>query len=211
MFRSRRVPVAGAGFVEPCLPSPARNLPSGPGWIHEIKHDGYRMMVCRDGVGVRLFTRRGYDWIDRFPAIRDAAEAVPAKSFLVDGEAVCCDQDGVAVFEMLRQRRKGGLVFLYAFDLLQLDGRDLRRDPIEIRKAQLANLIRGASSGIQLNDHIQHEAAIVFEHACKLGLEGIVSKRSGSRYVSGRSSDWIKLKNPDSPAVKREAEEDWGR
>ena len=103
------------------------------------------------------------------------------------------------------------LVFLYAFDLLQLDGRDLRRDPIEIRKAQLANLIRGASSGIQLNDHIQHEAAIVFEHACKLGLEGIVSKRSGSRYVSGRSSDWIKLKNPDSPAVKREAEEDWGR
>ena len=105
MFRSRRVPVAGAGFVEPCLPSPARNLPSGPGWIHEIKHDGYRMMVCRDGVGVRLFTRRGYDWTDRFPAIRDAAEAVPAKSFLVDGEAVCCDQDGVAVFEMLRQRR----------------------------------------------------------------------------------------------------------
>ena len=112
---------------------------------------------------------------------------------------------------MLRQRRNGGLAFLYAFDLLQLDGRDLRRDPIEIRKAQLANLIRGASSGIQLNDHIQHEAAIVFGHACKLGLEGIVSKRSGSRYVSGRSSDWIKLKNPDSPAVKREAEEDWGR
>jgi hypothetical protein len=145
------------------------------------------------------------------PAVREAAEAVQAKSFLIDGEAVCCDQDGVTVFEMLRQRRNAGLVFLYAFDLLQVDGRDLRREPIEIRKAQLANLIRGASSGIQLNDHIQHEAAIVFEHACKLGLEGIVSKRSGSRYVSGRSSDWIKLKNPDSPAVKREAEEDWGR
>jgi ATP-dependent DNA ligase len=124
---------------------------------------------------------------------------------------VWCDEHGVAVFQMLRQRRKGGLAFLYAFDLLQLDGRDLRREPIEVRKAQLANLIRGVSSGIQFNDHIQHEAAIVFEHACKLGLEGIVSKRSGSRYVSGRSSDWIKLKNPDSPVVKREAEEDWGR
>jgi ATP-dependent DNA ligase len=211
MFRSGHVPVAGAGFVEPCVPSPARNLPSRPGWLHEIKHDGYCMMVYRDGSGAWLFTRRGYDWTDRFPAIRDAAEAVSAKSFLIDGEAVCCDQDGVAVFQMLRQRRNGRLAFLYAFDLLQLDGRDLRREPIETRKAQLANLIRDASSGIQLNDHIEHEAAIVFEHACKLGLEGIVSKRSGSRYVSGRSSDWIKLKNPDSPAVMREAEEDWGR
>ena len=114
MFRSRRVPAAAAGFVEPCLPSLARNLPSGPGWIHEIKHDGYSMIVCRGGAGLRLFTRRGYDWTDRFPAIRDAAEGVRARSFLIDGEAVCCDQHGVAVFQMLRQRRNGGLTFLYA-------------------------------------------------------------------------------------------------
>jgi ATP-dependent DNA ligase len=111
---------------------------------------------------------------------------------------------------MLRQRRNGRAVFLYAFDLLQLDGRDLRREPIEVRKAALVKLIRGAGPGLQLSEHFDaHDGAIVFDHACKLGLEGIVSKRRGSRYVSGRSSDWIKLKNPNSPAVRRESEEDW--
>jgi len=94
---------------------------------------------------------------------------------------------------------------------LQLNGRDLRREPIEARREELATLIRKAGAGIQLSEHIEHDAAIVFEHACKLGLEGIVSKRRGSRYISARSPDWIKLKNPNSPAVLRETEEDWGR
>jgi bifunctional non-homologous end joining protein LigD len=98
MLRSGRVPVAGAGFIEPCLPSPARELPRGPDWLHEIKHDGYRMMVHRDEAAVRLFTRRGYDWTNRFPAIANAASGVRAKSFLIDGKAVCCDETGVAVF-----------------------------------------------------------------------------------------------------------------
>ena len=206
-----RVAVAGAGFIEPCLPSPAREPPSGPDWLHEVKFDGYRAMIWRDGEGARLFTRRGYDWTERFPAIVNAARSIPAKSFLIDGEAVCCDESGVPVFQMLRQRRNESTRFLYAFDLLQLDGRDLRREPIEVRRAELAKLIRSAGAGIQLSEHIERDAAIVFEHACKLGLEGIVSKRRGSRYVSGRSPDWIKLKNPNSPAVRREAEEDWGR
>jgi ATP-dependent DNA ligase len=136
VLRSRRAPVAGAGFIEPCLPSPARQPPSGPDWLHEVKFDGYRTMVRRDGAGVRLFTRRGYDWTERFPAIVSAARSIQATSFLIDGEAVCCDESGVPVFDMLRQRRNGPRVFLYAFDLLQIDGRDLRCEPIEARKAR---------------------------------------------------------------------------
>ena len=202
MLRSR-IPIAGAGFIEPCLPSLATKPPSGPEWIHEIKHDGYRLMICRDTAGMRLLTRRGYDWTARFPAIASAASVLRAKSFLIDGEAVCCDDKGIAVFDKLRQRRNEWSVFLVAFDLLELNGRDLRREPIEIRKAGLARLLRNAEPGLQLSEQIEHEAAIVFEHACKLGLEGIVSKRRGSRYQSGRSSLWLKSKNPESPAVRR--------
>jgi ATP-dependent DNA ligase len=212
MLRSSRVVVAGAEFIQPCLPSPAREPPSGPDWLHKVKFDGYRAMVRSDGAGVRLFTRRGYDWTERFPAIVSAARGLRAGSFLIDGEAVCCDENGVPVFQMLRQRRNEARVLLYAFDLSQLDGRDLRREPIETRKAALAKLIRGAGPGLQLSECLDgHDGATVFEHACKLGLEGIVSKRRGSRYESGRSPYWVKLKNPDSPTVRREAEEDWGR
>ncbi len=202
MLRSR-IPIAGAEFIEPCLPSLATKPPSGPEWIHEIKHDGYRLMICRNTAGMRLLTRRGYDWTARFPAIASAASVLRAKSFLIDGEAVCCDDKGIAVFDKLRQRRNEWSVFLVAFDLLELNGRDLRREPIEIRKAGLARLLRNAEPGLQLSEHIEHEAAIVFEHACKLGLEGIVSKRRGSRYQSGRSSLWLKIKNPEAPAVRR--------
>ena len=102
--------------------------------------------------------------------------------------------------------------FLYAFDLLELNGTNLRREPIEVRKATLASILRNSLSGVRLNEHMEHpEGAVVFQHACKMGLEGIVSKRLGSRYRSGRSPDWLKFKNPAAPAVKREAEEDWGK
>jgi ATP-dependent DNA ligase len=180
-------------------------------WIHEIKHDGFRMMVRRDAAGVRLLTRNGIDWTTRFPLIAEAATVLRVKCFLIDGEAVCCDGEGMPVFDRLRYRRDDRHVFLYAFDLLQLDSRDLRRDPIEDRKAELAKLLRRAKPGLQLNEHISEPGDIVFRHACKLGLEGIVSKRLGSPYRSGRSNDWLKSKNPNAPAVKREAEEDWGR
>jgi bifunctional non-homologous end joining protein LigD len=104
-----------------------------------------------------------------------------------------------------------GVVFLFAFDLLELNGQDLRREPIELRKRELAKLLRWAAQlGLQLNEHIAEPGDVVFRHACKLGLEGIVSKRLGSRYRSGRSKDWLKFKNPEAPAVKGEAEEDWG-
>ena len=113
-----------SAFIEPCLPSPADRLPSGPGWIHEIKLDGFRMMVRRDAAGVRLLTRNGHDWTGRFPLIAEAAGALRARSFLIDGEAVACDGDGLPVFDRLRYRRQDGRVFLFAFDLLELNGQD---------------------------------------------------------------------------------------
>jgi bifunctional non-homologous end joining protein LigD len=130
---------------------------------------------------------------------------------VIDGEAVACDESGLSIFERLRWRQQDGHVFRWCFDLLELDGRDMRREPIEARKGALARLLRRAKVSLQFNEHITVPGDIVLRHACKLGLEGIVSKRLGSRYVSGRSQDWLKFKNPAAPAVKREFEEDWGR
>ena len=102
--------------------------------------------------------------------------------------------------------------FLYAFDLLELDGTDLRREPLEVRKTTLASVLRQAKGGVRLNEYLAHDCGLtVLQHACALGCEGIVSKRLGSRYRSGRSPDWLKFKNPNAPAVRREAEEDWTR
>jgi bifunctional non-homologous end joining protein LigD len=207
LLRTRPAP---SDFIEPCLPSTAPKPPSGAGWIHEIKHDGYRVMVRRDAAGVRILTRNGHDWTSRFPLIASAANALRAKSFLIDGEAVACDDSGLAVFQRLRKRKNDASVFLYAFDLVQLNGHDLRREPVEVRKAALEKLLRPKPDGIRFCEHVEFDdAAMMFEHACQLGCEGIVSKRIGSRYVSGRSRDWIKTKNPNAPAVRREAEEDW--
>ena len=199
------------GFIEPCLPSSADKPPSGPEWVHEIKHDGYRLMARRDPVGIRLLTRNGHDWSPRYPLIVEAVNALKAHSCLIDGEAVVCDHNGLAVFERLREKSTGRHVFMYAFDLLELNGTDLRREPFEVRKATLASLLRSCPPGVRFNQHIAHPGELVFRHACAMGLEGIVSKRLGSRYRSGRTKDWLKFKNPDAPAVKREAEEDWGK
>jgi ATP-dependent DNA ligase len=204
--------VPSNGFIEPCLPSTADKPPTGPEWVHEIKHDGYRLMARRDpiAVGIRLLTRNGHDRAPRYPLIVDAVKALKVRSCLIDGEAVACDKNGVAVFKRLREKRIGRHVFLCAFDLLELNGRDLRGEPIEVRKATLASLLRARHPGLQFNEHLAHAGDVVFRHACAMGLEGIVSKRLGSRYHSGRTRDWLKFKNPAAPAVKREAEEDWG-
>jgi bifunctional non-homologous end joining protein LigD len=202
--------VAFPDFCEPCLPGPAAKPPAGAGWLHEIKHDGFRMLVRRDAAGVRLFTRNGHDWTGRFPLIARAALSLKAASCLIDGEAVCCDNNGVSNFNRIRYRRHDGDVFLYAFDLIELNGDDMRTKPLERRKVLLIRLLTKASAGLQVNDHIVEPGDVVFRHACQVGFEGIVSKRLGSPYVSGRSRHWIKSKNPAAPAVKREAEEDWG-
>jgi bifunctional non-homologous end joining protein LigD len=203
----------GLGIVEPCLPSPAKAPPSGPGWLHEIKHDGFRILARRDSAGVRLITRNGSDFTDRFPYITTALTSLRVRSCMIDGEAIVCDENGLAVFELIRGHGSKTSAVLCAFDLLELDGRDLRRRPIEERKGLLAKLLHGSDSdfSIVLNKHYEEDGAIVFREACKLGCEGIVSKRLGSIYRRGRSPLWVKVKNPNAPAVKREAEEDWGR
>jgi bifunctional non-homologous end joining protein LigD len=197
--------------VEPCLPSPAKAPPAGPGWIHEIKHDGFRILARRDATGVRLIGRNGHDFTGRFPLAAAAVMALPGRSFLLDGEVIVTDDKGLAVFELVRRARHGGVAVLSAFDLIQLDGEDLRREPIEDRKHKLSRLVRTPRPGIVLNEHYEGDGEIVFAHACKLGCEGIVSKRLGSPYRSGRVGHWVKVKNPKAPAVKREAEEDWSR
>ena len=201
----------GLGIIEPCLPSPAKAPPSGSGWIHEIKHDGFRIMARRDGAGVRLISRNGHDFTARFPLAAAAVMALPGRSFLLDGEAIVTDDKGLAVFELIRRQRHGGAAVLCAFDLIELDGEDLRRSPIEQRKRKLAKLVRGPHAGIVVNEVFEGDGDILFAHACKLGCEGIVSKRLGSSYRSGRSPHWIKVKNPKALAVTREAEEAWAK
>jgi bifunctional non-homologous end joining protein LigD len=196
-------------FVEPCLPSPAERPPAGRDWIHEIKHDGFRLLARRGAERVRLFTRNGHDWTERFPLIVEALNALKATTCLIDGEAVTCNETGLAEFEGLRSHR--GDVHLCAFDLVELDGQDLRLEPLVERRRLLAKLVRKPRCGLVLNAQFDHDGALVFEHACLLGCEGIVSKRKDSRYRSGRSHYWVKCKNPAAPAVRREAEEDWGK
>jgi bifunctional non-homologous end joining protein LigD len=206
MLRQRTFP---AGFIAPCLPTKAKTPPSGGRWLHEIKHDGFRVIARKDGDRIRLYSRPGND---RFPLIVDALVRLRSRSCIIDGEAVACDDRGVPSFDRIRYRRNDAKVFLYAFDLIELNGDDMRRDPLEARKATLASVLVKAASGLRFNEHIEHDdGETVFRHACKMGLEGVVSKRKGSPYRSGRSSDWLKMKNPACAAVKREAEEDWGR
>jgi bifunctional non-homologous end joining protein LigD len=120
------------------------------------------------------------------------------------------DANGLSVFNMIRYRQHDRAAMLCAFDLIELDGQDLRDAPLEERKHTLANVLYRESDGITFNRHYDGDGAIIFEHACALGCEGIVSKRLGSAYRSGRVDHWLKIKNPAAPAVKREAEEDWG-
>jgi ATP-dependent DNA ligase len=200
-----------AGFPEPSLPSPISRPPAGPDWIHEIKHDGFRLMARRDGPRLRLVTRGGYDWTARYPRIGEALAGLAVRSALIDGEVVCCDGEGRADFARLRSRRHDATAFLYAFDLMELDGEDLRGLALERRKAKLARLLARARPGIHLTDHFDGDGSVIFPQACALGLEGIVSKRRDSPYVAGRTRAWLKAKNPQSAAVVREATEDWRR
>src|SRR6478672_1644300 len=144
-----------SGFIQPCLPSKAVRPPSGPLWVHEIKHDGYRLMVRRDGLRSAASTRNGHDWADRFPAIVDAARRVKASSFLIDGEAVIARDDGMPDFRALRSQRRGHEAVLFAFDLLEHDGIDLRDLPLIERKRRLKKLLGWAKRrAIRFNEHL---------------------------------------------------------
>jgi bifunctional non-homologous end joining protein LigD len=222
-----------AGFIAPCLPSKTDKLPSGSEWLHEIKHDGFRVIARKNGAQVRLYSRPGNDLTYRFPLIVETLAGLGSRSCIIDGEAVACDETGVASFNRVRYRHHDETIFLYAFDLIELNGDDLRPDPLERRKVRLEMILTKAGPGIRFNEHIEGDGETVFRHACKFGLEGIVMARpaAGSErkaknsfavpfkllthvdtsYRSRpRSPDWLKMKNADAPTVRREAEEDWG-
>jgi bifunctional non-homologous end joining protein LigD len=180
----------------------ARSVPSGPQWAYEIKHDGFRFVCWRAGDRVRVFSRQALDWTDQVPLIAGTLAALPVKSMIIDGEGVVCRSDGVSDFDMLRTDCRKAI--LYAFDLLELNGTDLRREPWETRRATLAGLLRRAGEGVRLSEHLDGaEGDTVFHHACRMGLEGIVAKRRDRPYRSGRCVDWLKVKNRAHPSFAR--------
>jgi bifunctional non-homologous end joining protein LigD len=198
--RSTRAPRV---FIDPCLPTVATKPPAGPGWVHEIKHDGYRLQIHKRDGRVRLFTRTGVDWTERYPWIVEDVARLKPKALIIDAEAVCAGKDGVTDFDALHTRCREREVFAYAFDLLQLDGDDMRQQPLADRKAALAKLLAKAKPGIRHTEHIDGDGEMIFAHACKMKLEGIISKRLDSRYRSGRAKTWIKVKNKLAPAYLR--------
>jgi bifunctional non-homologous end joining protein LigD len=174
-MKIKRLP---AGFVIPAQPVLASRPPSGPGWVHEIKHDGYRLIVRRDGPPVRLYSRNAYDWTVRLAAIAAAARRIKARSFTIDGEAVVLGPDGLSRFEELRRREASDTAILYAFDLVEHDGEDMRNRPFLDRKGALARLLRNTEAGILFNEHIAGDGPVVFAHACRLGAEALCRRRS---------------------------------
>jgi DNA ligase D-like protein (predicted ligase) len=184
-------------FIEPLLPSSAPVAPEGDDWIHELKHDGYRTLLVVNQDRVRAFTRRGNDWTDIYQPIVAAAAKLRCRSAIIDGEVIVQNEDGLADFLALKlalNRDRSRLVF-FAFDLLHLNGEDLRREPLVARRERLRRLIgKNRRSRIQFSDHVVGNGPTFYAAAEKLGAEGIVSKRASSRYRSGRSRDWLKIK-----------------
>jgi bifunctional non-homologous end joining protein LigD len=198
-----------AGFIPPCLPMTAPAAPSGDLWLHEIKLDGFRIIARNDGTRVTLYSRSGDDLTQRYPLIVGAMAGLPYCT--IDGEAVACDESGVASFDLLRRGLRDDHVALYAFDLLEQAARDRRRDALAHRKADLDRLLANAGPGllaIGWVDGGECEGPALFEKACSLGLGGIVSKRKDARYMSGRSPYWLKMENPVSEVMRRERADD---
>jgi bifunctional non-homologous end joining protein LigD len=196
-FHRKKPPAIGTkanypGFVEPELATTTEKVPSGERWVHEIKFDGYRVQVHLRDAAVRVFTRRGNDWTDRFRKIAADAWHVNAGSAIIDGEVVVPAADGTTDFSVLQNELKGRSkkIVLVAFDLLYLNGYDLRRLPLFERKALLKKIT--AETDIQFSNSFEVDGKEMYQHACKTGLEGVVSKVRDSRYNSGRTNDWVK-------------------
>ena len=187
-----------------CLPTVGARVPAGPEWLHEIKYDGYRLRVERKGDRVRLITRGGYDWTKRFPWIAEAALKNRQKQFVIDGEAVILGVDGISDFDALHSGRHNEEVQLCAFDVLAMDGDDLHKLPLSMRKTNLARLLARRPDGIFVNPFEFGEIGPdLFRKACEFGLEGLVSKHRDRPYRGGRQKHWIKVKNRKHPAMSR--------
>lgn len=183
-------------FRELQLATLVDHVPAGVRWLHEIKYDGYRTLIAVGGSEARAYTRSGLDWSERYPAILAAAAGLELASALIDGEAVVLKPDGRTSFQALQAALKDdpeSIVF-YAFDLLELDGKDLTGLPLDQRKEQLAALLQGRAGHLLYSDHVVGRGEELFERMCKSGLEGVVSKRADARYTGGRTSTWVKTK-----------------
>jgi bifunctional non-homologous end joining protein LigD len=182
--------------VEPQLATAVTRPPEGPGWLFEPKYDGYRLLCRIEDAAVRLTTRRGLDWTERFPAIAAAAREVPCRTALIDGEAVVFDARGLTSFQRLQNALtgEGGEIVLVAFDLLHLDGFDLTKVSLVERKALLERLLRDAPSALRYGEHMEKDGAKFFAAACKLGFEGVIAKRAADPYRHVRTRSWLKIK-----------------
>ncbi len=196
--------------MKPQLASQQDDPPVGAGWIHEIKLDGYRTIAIVDGGKVKLLTRTGIDWTDRYGQLADAFAALPVKQAVIDGEIVVVDEHGITHFSNLQQALHDGAsdrLTFFAFDLMYLDGYDLTKAKLIDRKALLQGVLApvlSASSAIQYSDSLDGDGTLLYDHATEIGLEGIVSKRKDAAYVQARSKSWVKVKAPlsgDFPIV----------
>ncbi len=188
--------------MKPQLASQQDDPPAGEGWIHEIKLDGYRTIAIIDGGKVKLLTRTGIDWTDRYGMLADAFTDLPVKQAIIDGEIVVVDEQGITHFADLQQALSDGAsdrLTFFAFDLMYLDGYDLTRAKLVERKAQLQAVLApvlSPSSAIQFSDGLDGDGTVLYEHAIEIGLEGIISKRKDAQYVETRSKSWVKVKAP---------------
>src|ERR1700743_3014130 len=180
------------GFIEPALATTITKVPSGERCLHEIKMDGDRVQVHLANESIKVFTRRGHDWTNRFKKVADDAWHISAASAIIDGEIVVPAADGTTDFSVLQNELKGRStrIVMVAFDLLYLNGSDLRKLPLHRREAELKKIVAGTA--IQFSESFEIDGQAMFEHACKVGLEGVVSKVRDSVYPTGRSNDWVK-------------------
>jgi bifunctional non-homologous end joining protein LigD len=184
-------------FIPPELALSAENPPKAAGWLHELKLDGYRVQVRKDGPRVRLLTRTGLDWTHRMRPIAQAFKNIRAESAIVDGEVVVLNESGTTSFADLQAAFQDGAkkpLTYFAFDLLHLDGHNLRGLPLIDRKAILAQVVKEVDDAIQFSEHMESDGEVIFRKACELHAEGIVSKRAASVYRSARGGDWLKMK-----------------
>ncbi len=189
-------------FVKPCLATLVDKIPTGARWVHEIKFDGYRIQARLQGGKTKLLTRKGLDWTAKFPRVAEAVEKLGADTALIDGELVVEDKDGISRFSLLQQDLKAGRhdrMVLYAFDLMHLDGADLRPVPLGERKTALARLLgRGRKRGtLRFGEALTEPGPALIKRVCAMGLEGIVSKLADAPYHAGRGRDWLKTKCSD--------------
>jgi bifunctional non-homologous end joining protein LigD len=184
------------GFLEFGDPTLRERPPPGADWLHEIKWDGYRAQLRLRNGDVTVYSRSGFDWTDQFAPIADDAKRLDAHDAILDGEVVVLG-NGKPDFQALRRelgKRGSEKLSYYAFDLLWLNGRDLRKQPLTDRKHLLQELLSDAPPRLIYVEFLEGNGATIFEHACQMGLEGVVSKRADSIYRAGRQESWIKTK-----------------